>query len=189
MSYWTFTDIFEEAGPPTKPFHGGLGLLTLQSIKKPSYFAFKYVNELGDTELANTDGSSWIAKDKNGNLQLLFWDYHLLSPDSSYNQQFYSKILPSKAQGIVQTVINHVANGKYKMQLFRIGYTKNDPYTAYLQMGAPYYISKQQETKLKALTNGAPEKELNINVTNGTWSSVFELRQNEIFFIKLNRVN
>jgi xylan 1,4-beta-xylosidase len=33
MSYWTFTDIFEEAGPRTTPFHGGFGLLNYQDLK------------------------------------------------------------------------------------------------------------------------------------------------------------
>src|ERR1039458_2876024 len=27
MSYWTYTDLFEEPGPPPTPFHGGFGLL------------------------------------------------------------------------------------------------------------------------------------------------------------------
>ena len=32
MSYWTFSDQFEEAGIPDKPFHGGFGLLTMQGL-------------------------------------------------------------------------------------------------------------------------------------------------------------
>ena len=35
MSYWTFTDIFEEAGPPPTPFHGGFGLMNMHGLKKP----------------------------------------------------------------------------------------------------------------------------------------------------------
>ena len=27
MSYWTYTDMFYEAGPPPAPFHGGFGLI------------------------------------------------------------------------------------------------------------------------------------------------------------------
>ena len=27
MSYWTYSDLFEEPGPPTAPFQGGFGLL------------------------------------------------------------------------------------------------------------------------------------------------------------------
>ncbi|TFZ65403.1 hypothetical protein E4631_14285 [Hymenobacter sp. UV11] len=44
MSYWTFTDIFEEAAVPPTPFHGGFGLLNLQNIKKPAYFAYQYLH-------------------------------------------------------------------------------------------------------------------------------------------------
>ena len=35
MSYWTFTDIFEEAGPRVTPFHGGFGLLNYQDLSGP----------------------------------------------------------------------------------------------------------------------------------------------------------
>ena len=37
MSYWTYTDLFEEPGPPTAPFQGGFGLLNPQGIRKPAY--------------------------------------------------------------------------------------------------------------------------------------------------------
>jgi xylan 1,4-beta-xylosidase len=55
MSYWTFTDIFEEAGPRTTPFHGGFGLLNYQSLKKPAYHAYRFLNALGETQLRNAD--------------------------------------------------------------------------------------------------------------------------------------
>jgi len=42
MSYWTYTDLFEEPGPPTAPFQGGFGLLNPQGIRKPAFFAYKY---------------------------------------------------------------------------------------------------------------------------------------------------
>ena len=32
FSYWTFSDVFEEAGVPTSLFHGGFGLLTHRQI-------------------------------------------------------------------------------------------------------------------------------------------------------------
>ena len=41
MSYWTYSDLFEEPGPPTAPFQGGFGLLNPQGIRKPAYFAYK----------------------------------------------------------------------------------------------------------------------------------------------------
>ena len=76
MSYWTFTDIFEEAGVGPTPFHGGFGLFNIQSLKKPSYFAYRFLNRMGDTELYCADPESWACKGDRG-VQVLFWSYRL----------------------------------------------------------------------------------------------------------------
>jgi xylan 1,4-beta-xylosidase len=68
MSYWVFTDIFEEAGPRFTPFHGGFGLLNYQCINKPAFYSYSYLNKLGETELVNADSSSWACKNANGNM-------------------------------------------------------------------------------------------------------------------------
>jgi len=60
MSYWTFTDIFEEPGVRWEAFHGGFGLMNYQDIKKSSYFGYQFLNRLGATELKSNDRSSWI---------------------------------------------------------------------------------------------------------------------------------
>jgi xylan 1,4-beta-xylosidase len=46
MSYWTYSDLFEEPGPPTAPFQGGFGLLNPEGIRKPAFFAYKYLHAL-----------------------------------------------------------------------------------------------------------------------------------------------
>ncbi|HEX8461244.1 MAG TPA: glycoside hydrolase, partial [Segetibacter sp.] len=183
MSYWTFSDIFEEAGPPPTSFHGGFGLLTLQSIKKPSYYAYKFLNDLGSTELTNTDSSSWICKDAKGNVQALFWNYKLLSPDSSYNQQFYNKVIPAVNAGSVSLSINNMPNGKYKMIVYKTGYHNNDAFTAYKEMGAPFNISLQQEAALKKVADGSPETEKTVTITNGKLVQQFAIRENDVFFV------
>lgn len=47
FSYWTFSDIFEETGFNTVPFHDGYGLLSWQGIPKPAYRAFQLLHSLG----------------------------------------------------------------------------------------------------------------------------------------------
>ena len=59
MSYWTFTDIFEENGPVPSPFHGGFGLLNFQGLRKPSFYAYQFLNKLGDTELVSNDAEQF----------------------------------------------------------------------------------------------------------------------------------
>ena len=59
LSYWTFTDVFEEgAGGPTI-FHGGFGLINFQGIVKPACHAYRLLANLGNELLAQ--GRGWAA--------------------------------------------------------------------------------------------------------------------------------
>ncbi len=48
LSYWTFTDVFEEGGCGDTVFHGGFGMINLQGIVKPTFRAYRFLNALGD---------------------------------------------------------------------------------------------------------------------------------------------
>jgi len=50
-SFWTFTDIFEECGFSSIPFHGGFGLLNIHGIPKPSYRAFELLSQFNGEKL------------------------------------------------------------------------------------------------------------------------------------------
>src|ERR1035437_2200702 len=67
MSYWTSTDLFEEPGPPTAPFQGGFGLLNPEGIRKPAYFAYKYLHALDGDSLATSDPQAMLST-KDGNV-------------------------------------------------------------------------------------------------------------------------
>lgn len=54
ISYWAFTDVFEEGGAGIGPFHGGFGLVNENGIHKPTFHAFAMLNRLGDRLLHST---------------------------------------------------------------------------------------------------------------------------------------
>src|SRR5665213_4250791 len=54
MSFWTFDDVFEEGGVARTPFDGSFGLIALGGIKKPSFYDFSLLHQLGDQRIANT---------------------------------------------------------------------------------------------------------------------------------------
>ncbi len=56
LSYWTFTDVFEEERKIDSVFHGGFGLINYQEIVKPAFHAYRFMNRLGDVELSATQG-------------------------------------------------------------------------------------------------------------------------------------
>lgn len=184
MSYWVFTDIFEEPGPRYTPFHGGFGLLTIQGINKPAFYAYQFLNKLGNTELVNKDARSWVTKNSHGDMQLLLWDFTYTLPDSTNNQNYYIKDLPAKAKGKIKINFANVPAGKYKMEIYKCGYRANDAYTSYLDMGKPAQLNKQQVEKLKSKNNGSPVVREIISVKN-EFSKELELRENDVLFINL----
>src|SRR4029077_2250818 len=48
LSYWTFSDVFEEQGVVKQPFYGGYGLIAAGGLPKPAYNAFKLLHRLGE---------------------------------------------------------------------------------------------------------------------------------------------
>ena len=54
MSYWTFSDVFEEQGVVKTPFYGGFGLVAEDGIPKPAFDVFELLHELGDERLPAT---------------------------------------------------------------------------------------------------------------------------------------
>jgi xylan 1,4-beta-xylosidase len=182
MSYWVFTDIFEEAGPRFTPFHGGFGLLNTQGIKKPAYFSYSFLNKLGETELQNTDTSSWATKNSKGDIQLLFWDFTNTHPgDSMNNQTYYIKDLPSKPKGSVKIEVGGLQKGNYTLEIYKVGYKVNDAYADYLALGKPSQLTKEQVKSIKEKNNGAliATEKVTINA-KGTFSKDYKINENDV---------
>jgi len=190
MSYWTFTDIFEESAPRATPFHGGFGMTNYQDIHKPSYFAYKFLNQLGDTTLACDDFNSWITTDGKGNVQALFWDFTIDHPgDHVLNQQFYNQILPPKEAAPVQLELKNLTPGNYKLTGYRVGFEHNDAYTAYMKMGAPNQLTRDQAKALREIASGAPCIQEIITIgDDGNFTRDIPMMQNDAVLMTLEKM-
>ena len=187
MSYWVFTDIFEESGPRFTPFHGGFGLLTIQGINKPAFYAYQFLNRLGNMELTNIDSTSWVCKDSKGNIQVLAWDFTNTHPGDSVNDQaYYIRDLPSKSKGKLKINISNVPNGTYSLEVYKIGYRCNDAYSSYLSLGKPKQLTKVQVEQIKKQNDGSPISKEIITIKTGTsFSKDLDIRENDVFFLNL----
>ncbi len=186
MSYWVFTDIFEENGPPMTPFHGGFGLLNLQGIRKPAYFAYRFLNQLGPTQLKCADGSSWVCRDDKGGVQALVWNLSPLTDGKVSNQEAFRKVQPASDAGEVRLQLAHLPPGRYGLEVSRVGFEKNDAYTAYLKMGSPTQLTCAQVAQLQTASAGNPESSKDIVVpAEGTFSTTLPLRTNDVCLVRL----
>jgi xylan 1,4-beta-xylosidase len=185
MSYWTYTDLFEEPGPPTAPFQGGFGLMNPEGIRKPAYFAYKYLHALQGDTVATNDPQTMVSTE-HGNVSAVIWDFEQPVQKIS-NRSFYTKPLPSHPAAPVQLHIAHlVANSAYRLQIYRTGYHANDAYTAYLEMGSPKQLTPLEIAHLNDLTRDMPETEKVVeSQSKGTAVVTVSMRSNDIVLVKL----
>ena len=79
MSFWTFSDVFEEGGPIARPFEDMFGLRAKGGINKPSYYAYGILHQLGERRMANTSNHIIVTETANGGLAIAAWN--LVDPD------------------------------------------------------------------------------------------------------------
>jgi xylan 1,4-beta-xylosidase len=74
MSFWTFSDVFQEGGPIAKPFEGNFGLRAKGGIDKPSFYGFALLHRLGDERLAASSRDVIATKANDGSLRVAAWN-------------------------------------------------------------------------------------------------------------------
>ena len=187
MSYWVYSDLFEEPGPPDAPFHGGFGLMTREGIRKPVWFAYRYLAALQGKEVPTSDASSWAATDGQ-QVQAIVWDWR--NPEQKVsNRSFFGKPQPSHDVGTATVELRHLPPGRYQLTQRRTGYEINDAHTAYLKMGSPKNLDARQLAQLQALTTDKPEAQRVVKVgTDGKASLTLQLRSHDVVLLSLKKV-
>ena len=187
MSYWTYSDLFEEPGPPDAPFHGGFGMMTREGVRKPVWFAYRYLAALQGKEVPSSDGFSWAATDGH-QVQAIVWDWR--NPDQKVsNRSYFGKPQPSRDVGTTVVEWRHLPPGRYRLTQRRTGYELNDAHTAYLKMGSPKNLDAKQLAELQGLTTDKPELQRDVRVgTNGTATVTLKLRSHDVVLLSLQKV-
>lgn len=75
LTYWTFTDVFEEVGAGPTAFHGGFGLVNYQGIVKPTWHAYRFLHSLGDELVQQVAGGVVTRHSSTGRLTALAYHY------------------------------------------------------------------------------------------------------------------
>ena len=142
MSYWTFSDVFEEQGVVKQPFYGGYGFIAEDGIPKPAYNAFLLLHRLGDERLALSSEDALVTRRKDGTLVMAAWN--MVDPGTTGSAKE------------VEFKFEHARLSK--VQVTRLDPDHGDVHKAYAAMGSPRYPTKQQIEKLRAAARlSAPE--------------------------------
>lgn len=191
MSYWAFSDQFEEPGAPNEPFHGGFGLLTVDGLPKPAFFAYRFLSELFRDQLP-VDAPRTLATKKGSELRILTWDYQPPKQDVP-NQPFYHRDLPSTALPDLVLNLSGLRPGRYSVQWEGVGYQRNDLYGAYMALGKPKgnraSLSPEIQAKLRAAVSGKEIQTAEIEVgKDGRTVLRTPMRTNDVWLIRVKPV-
>jgi xylan 1,4-beta-xylosidase len=133
MSYWTFSDVFEEGGPGKEPFDGSFGVMGLGGIRKPSYVAFGLLHRLGNERLASQAPGVLVTRRSDGKLVLALWN--LVDPDKAGKPR------------TIDLVVRGVSATAY-VELRRADEQHGNSLGAYHSMGSPRYPTRDQVATL-----------------------------------------
>jgi xylan 1,4-beta-xylosidase len=105
LSFWTFSDVFEEGGPIPRPFIGEFGLRAKGGINKPSYYSFGLLHQLGSQRIANASKNVIATKTADGDIVVAAWN--LVDPDqhgATRTMELTFRDVPANAKVTLQRV-------------------------------------------------------------------------------------
>ena len=139
MSYWTFSDVFEEQGVVKEPFYGGFGLLAEDSIPKPAFAAFALLHKLGDERIAVDSDFALATRRQDGTRIIAVWNYAPPAEAGAAGAGSPRTItLKFKGHSAEHALISR-ADGEH-----------GDPRPAYEKMGSPRYPTEAQIEALRS---------------------------------------
>ncbi|MCX6236394.1 MAG: glycoside hydrolase [Bacteroidia bacterium] len=149
LSYWTFTDIFEEKGGAESIFHGGFGMINYQGIVKPTYHAYRMLNELGDEKLFACESVFVSRNSGSGKIVILAYNY----PEE------YKNAVPSgsskRENGSSKKIDLNVSNLKpgtqFKLEI--LDKDNGNVHNYWQSIGSPEPPTREQTALLKKVAN------------------------------------
>ncbi|GEL99973.1 GH39 family glycosyl hydrolase [Cellulomonas terrae] len=174
ISYWTFTDVFEEGGAGIGPFHGGFGLVNEQGIHKPTFHAMAMLARLGDRLLLSTPHGVLTRRSRDGALAAVFLNYpddmgtRAIGSETTYEATRRLKdVGPTRT---VQHTVEGLAPGT-RLTLEVLDWDHGNVAEAWHQLGEPLNLTPQQTDRLRDVADALHRETLVVPDTG-----VLELR-------------
>jgi xylan 1,4-beta-xylosidase len=186
LSYWTFTDVFEEGGAGDTAFHGGFGMVNYQGVVKPTFHAYRFLNQLGDELLARSE-SAVIARDRSsGKLTALCYHYPAEVPQSAPasfdTPDVAQRTLATGTPAVVELRFTGLREGvSFVVELLDAHH--GNAVAAWNRLGSPASPSQSQLNLLRDAATST-QKQMHFVDSNRTLSMKLHLQPWSVVFIK-----
>jgi xylan 1,4-beta-xylosidase len=156
MGYWLSSDIFSDFRDSKNLLHGGAGLLTKNSVKKPSYLAFVLLKQLGEILIAK--GNNYIVTKRSGDrYQVLCFNYkhfnfsYYLHPEGSAGIHEQYDIFENNDPLNLSLEIQGITNGRYRVKELKLNRDHGSVLDEWLKFGAVDDMKQDEVDYLKQI--------------------------------------
>jgi xylan 1,4-beta-xylosidase len=152
LSYWTFTDVFEEEGAGPSILHGGFGLVNYQGLVKPSFHAYRMLNQLGDQVVSQGDEYLVSRCSDSGKITAIMYHY---PPEFTRTVPYIPYGEREKAQAVQDTgsaaavdidLCGLPANAPFELEVLSCGH--GTIMEAWMAQGCPEPPTREQASEL-----------------------------------------
>lgn len=162
MSYWSFSDVFEEQGVIRTPFYGGFGLVAEDGIPKPAFNAFAMLHQLGDRRLKVDSESALVTRRSDGSIAIALWNYA-----APYGTGATYTPPPANAGATKNFIVKLTGiSPKAPIRIWRLDADHGNVIKTYDEMGRPAFPTRDQILQLRAA--GQPSPPQSLSLTDGT---------------------
>jgi xylan 1,4-beta-xylosidase len=158
LSYWTFTDIFEEKGGAENIFHGGFGMINFQGIVKPSFHAYRMLHQLGDIKLYYNEPLFVSRSSKTGKISAVAFNYPKEFEAKVPRAEDVKTYMNASSKKLDVTLKNLKPNAVFQVEVLDNDHGNIKPY--YDLIGAPHSPNRELTAELKTKARATKKSEL-----------------------------
>ena len=191
FGYWSLTDLIEENALPDTLFHGGLGIYTLNGLRKGLFYTFYFANMLGNELITSGDG--YFITKRDNRYQIITY-YYIHYGDLFASGELFDMTETNRYSAFdttknlaVSLQLTDIENGNYIIKEYYVNRHHGNAFDLWLEMGAMPH-DPQDTDLLRGLCVPAFHQEY-LQSDSHTLTYTAELEPFEIRFAELRPVD
>lgn len=163
LGYFSAVDQMDEIAPPDEIFHGGFGLFAKGGLPKSALGAMQLLRFAGDRLLCRGEG--YFVSASAGQIQIFLYNYchydllYRYRHTTKLTQTQRYKVFNEKPSRSFHIHLDNVPPGPYSIQRYSIGPQGGSIFDAWLEMGAPTRLTKEEHLMLVAKSHPVYKRE------------------------------